>query len=269
MFIDSHGRVFGRFNLVDAAVVLFVIVLVPMSYIAYRVFRVPPPEILSVTPKTLTAEMPRRVRLAGRHFRPYLGAFVAKTGAPYSLDQRLPLDAMQGTFLVITPDEVEIALPPMVGPGTYDIHIYDEALEVASFQAAFTLAALPRVNVEAFVRFVAPPETVAFVKEGDRDRWEQAGASMLTPSELATMGPLRVAKDTVTFMTSHAQMPGVAFDATVRIPARPRPTGGWEYKGDWLRAGETLLFETERYRIYGVIARITELPATSPVPGGK
>ncbi|MBI3402919.1 MAG: hypothetical protein HY048_16005 [Acidobacteria bacterium] len=270
--IDSRGKLLGRLNLVDAAVAAFVIVLVPMSYVAYRVFRIPPPEILSVTPRTLTPETPRRVRLTGKHFRPYLGAFIAKTGEPYSLNGRLPMDAMQGTFLIVTPDEVELALPTAADAGTYDIHLYDEAQEVASFQAAFTLAPLPRVTVEAVVRFVVPPETAPFVKEGDRDRWEQAGASVLTPGELATMGPVRPVKDAVTFITLHAHMPGAAFDATVRIPAKTRGLGGWEYKGEWLRAGETLLFETERYRIYGVIERVSELPAAASAAaagGGK
>jgi hypothetical protein len=243
-----------------------VVVLVPMSYVAYRVFRIPPPEILSVAPSTLVADAPRRVRLTGRHFRPYLSAFTPKTGEPYS--SLTPNANIQATFLVETPAEAELALPQL-GPGTYDVHLYDEAREIAWREAAFTIAPLAQATLDALMRFVVPPETASLVREGDRDRWQQAGNNLLNPSELATMGTPRVVKDAVTFISPHALMPGVAFEAVVHIPATTRALGGWEYKGDWLRAGETLLFETERYRINGVIERITELPATSAVGGGK
>jgi hypothetical protein len=266
MFIDSRGRLFGRINLVDMAVVAFVVALLPMSYVAYRVFRIPPPEILSVSPTTLTAETPRRLKMTGRHFRPYLGAFVAKNGAPFSLNRHLPIDSQQATFLVETPDEVELALPP-IEQGVYDIHLYDEALEVASFPKAFVVAPLPRVTIEALVQFVVPPALVPLVKEGDRDLWEQAGAAF-TPGDAATLGPVRVTGDPVTLLTGRTQTPGTALETTVRIPAKARSLGGWEYKGDVVRAGNALLFETASYRIYGVIERVTESPAASMSPNG-
>jgi hypothetical protein len=266
MLIDSHGRLFGRFNLVDVAAALFVIVLVPMSVVAYRVFRIPPPEILSVTPATLVADAPRRLRLTGRHFRPYLGAFAAKTGEPFS--SRTPVETMQATFLVETPNEVEIALPPL-GPGTYDIHLYDTAREVASRQAAFTIAPLKSATIDALIRFVVPPETASLAQEGDRDRGQQAANNALSPSELATMGAPRALKEAVTFISPRAQMPGVAFEAVVHIPAKTRVLGGWEYKGEWLRAGETFVFETDGYKIFGVIERMTEVSPTATAPGGK
>jgi hypothetical protein len=281
MLIDSRGNLFGRINIVDAAVVAFVAALLPLSYAAYRVFRIPPPEIVGVTPATLTPEMPRRLRLTGHHFRPYLGAFVAKNGAPFSLNRRLPIDSQQATFLIETPNEVEIDLPP-VEPGLYDIRLYDEALEVASHLAAFTVAPVPRVTVEALVRFVVPPALAPVVKEGDRDRWESAG-NVVPPGERATIASVRVTQDQVQFFTARTpsegsrltvpdvalQTPGVAVAATVRIPARARVLGGWEYKGDWLRAGETLLFETDRYRMFGVIERVTEMTDPAQPGGGK
>ncbi|MBI3494349.1 MAG: hypothetical protein HY047_21590 [Acidobacteria bacterium] len=262
--IDARGNVFGRFNLIDVAVAAFLVVLVPMGYVASRVLRSPKPELLEVTPRTLTPEMPRRVRVTGRHFRPYLVAFVAKSSEPFVL--KIPIESQQATFLIDSPTVVELALPP-VEAGTYDIHIFDEAQEVASLQSAFTVAPLPRNTVDALVRFVVPPETAALVKEGDRDRWEQNGSSALTPSELATMGPVHATKDTATFATLHGSSPGVALEANVRIPAKARVLGGWEYKGEWLRSGETLTFETDRYRIFGVIGRLTELPAATSSMG--
>jgi len=266
-FIDERGRVFGRFNLIDVAAVLFVAVLVPMGYLAYRIFRVPPPEITSVAPATLGVDSPRRIKLVGKHFRPYLGAFVARTGEPYSLVNRLP-DTQQAVFLVETPTLVELALPP-VGPGTYDIHLYDEAQEVASRTAAFTIAPPQAANIEALVRFVVPPEVTPLVKEGDRDRWEQNGVSMLNAG--AVMGSVRETKESVTILTGTTGMstngPGTALQATVAIPATRAPVGGWDYKMQRVRAGETLIFETDKYRIVGLILRTTEAGVVTPTGG--
>ena len=46
--IDERGRVFGRWNLIDALVVIGVILLLPVGYGAYRLFRTPTPDIATV-----------------------------------------------------------------------------------------------------------------------------------------------------------------------------------------------------------------------------
>ena len=43
--IDERGRLFGRINLIDLAVIVFVAVLIPLGYGAYLVFRAPAPHI--------------------------------------------------------------------------------------------------------------------------------------------------------------------------------------------------------------------------------
>jgi hypothetical protein len=267
--IDARGRLFGRFNLIDVVAALFVVLLVPMGYVAYRVFRIPPTAITTVTPNTITPGPGRRLKLTGRNFQPYLVAFVSKTGEPYSMLNRLP-ESLQASFLVETPTNVEVGLPPIT-PGTYDIHVYDESREVAYMKEAFIVTDVPRATVDAAVRFIVPPEAVSLVREGDRDRWEENGTSLLAPEERATLGPLRLSKEPVTFSMTHGSTSGSAIDALVHIPAKGRPLGGWNYKGAWVRVGETLIFETDRYLIYGVIQRVTELPAAPSVPaaGGK
>jgi hypothetical protein len=268
-FIDDHGRLFGRFNLVDVVVALAVLLILPLGYAAYRVFRTPSPIITGVTPTRLAIDAPRRVRLSGQHFRPYLGAFVSRTDEPYSVVNRLP-NTQQATFLIQTPTLVELALPP-VGPGTYDIHLYDEAQEVANLTAAFTIAAPQPGTVEALVRFVVPPEMASLVKAGDRDRWEENGVAMLTPSEAAVMESVRVTSESATITTSApptpATAPGTVLQGTVRITAKQLALGGWEYKSSRVRAGETFIFETIHYRISGVILRTTDIAA--PVAGGQ
>jgi hypothetical protein len=257
-WIDTRGRLFGRVNLVDAAVALFVLALIPLGYAAYRIFRIPPPTIAGVTPGTIAIDAPQRLTLTGQHFRPYLIAYVSRTGEPFSLNPRVTPEVQQARFLIDTPTVVEIELP-LVGPGTYDLHLFDEAQEVAFKQAAFTIVGPPPMTVEARVRFVVPPEAAPLVHAGDRDRWVQTTLTGAVPAgEAATISSVAMTKDPVVLRTPHSDGPGVALDATVRIPVTPRALGGWEYRTDWVRAGESLTFETERYRIHGVIQWTTD-----------
>lgn len=265
--IDDRGRLLGRFNLLDLSVTLAIVVLVPMGYVAFRVFRTPSPVITAVTPSALAVDAPRRIRLTGEHFRPYLGAFVSKTDEPYSVVNRLP-NTQQATFLIETPTLVELALPP-VGPGTYDIHLYDEAQEVATRTAAFTIAQPQAAVISALVWFAVPAEMVADIKTGDRDRWEQNGVMMLTPSQSAVMGAVRATGEhTSIALPTPLSMPasamGTVLRATVSIPATQLALGGWEYKTQRVRAGETLIFETTTYRITGVILRAAPETAAAP-----
>ena len=177
--IDDRGNVFGRLNMIDAAVVLLVAIVIPASYIAYRVFRAPPPVIRSVTPATLAADGPRRIRVTGEHFRPYLRAFVSKTGEPFLMSnpQR---DTEQATFLIESPTVVELKLPE-VPPGSYDLYLYDEGQEIAHRVSAFTLlrgadAPVPVPNVphdeaviEIAVRFEADRAVMSQGTVGDKD----------------------------------------------------------------------------------------------------
>lgn len=260
--VDDRGRLFGRFNLLDVGVGLAILVLVPMGYLAFRVFRTPSPVIKTVTPSTLAIDSPRRIRLTGEHFRPYLGAFVARTDEPYSVVNRRP-DTQQATFLIETPTLVELALPP-VSPGTYDIHLYDEAQEVATRTAAFTIGPPQTAVIRALVAFVVPAEMVSAIKEGDRDRWEQNGVMMLTPSQSAVVGAVRATGEPAPLI---APATGTVLRATVSIPATQLALGGWEYKSQRVRAGETLIFETTTYRITGVILRAEPETAATPAAG--
>ena len=47
--IDKDGRVFGRLNLVDAAIIALIALLIPIGYAAYLLFRPERPSIESVT----------------------------------------------------------------------------------------------------------------------------------------------------------------------------------------------------------------------------
>src|SRR5919109_4319074 len=52
--VDDRGRLFGRINLIDAAVGAFVVLLVPLGYSAFLLFRPARPAITSVEHAQIT-----------------------------------------------------------------------------------------------------------------------------------------------------------------------------------------------------------------------
>lgn len=275
--IDDRGRLLGRFNLIDALVLLMVMVVVPISYIAYRAFRTPPPVIASVAPATLPADGLRRVRVEGEHFRPYLRAFVSKTGEPFSMSNPLS-DTLRAVFLIESPSLVELKLPD-VPPGTYDLYLYDEGQEVARRASAFTLergpeAPAPTPNVphdeavlEIAVRFEADKAVIGQLRVGDKDlNQPEVGIPVKTAATVTTVRPLPAAESLLTFrladggrLTASADATRDRVEATVRLGA-VQNHGVWVYPGPQrIRAGETFSFATSAYVISGIITRASVL----------
>lgn len=133
--IDEQGRLFGRVNLIDAVVAAAVLVLAPIAYAAYVLFRPAPIAIVSVEPSRFPQGQQQRVHITGVHLRPYLRAQFA--------------DEQVHSFLIDTPSSAE-AIVPVLPPGTYDLTLYDEADRVAVLKNAVTVLApdkLPPVTV--------------------------------------------------------------------------------------------------------------------------
>jgi hypothetical protein len=155
--VDERGRLFGRFNLIDASVVAVVVLLLPIGYAAYALFRPAPIRITSVTPNRVERGHVTHLRLKGEHFRPYLRAEVGR---------------LQPTsFLIETPTAGEIVLPD-IDPGTYDIALFDEAEEVARLKDAVTIvvgAPPPTISMQLVGTFTNLDEHAAkAVKAGHR-----------------------------------------------------------------------------------------------------
>jgi hypothetical protein len=119
--VDDQGRLFGRVNLVDAGVALFVVVLVPLAYLSWQLFRLPPPVVEHVIPAVVTpGKDATRIQLRGRHLRPYLRAYVGGVG---------------GDYLYEAPGRAEVKLPQL-GPGTYDLVLFDAFAEISRLPKA-------------------------------------------------------------------------------------------------------------------------------------
>jgi len=145
--IDTRGRLFGLINLVDAAVVAFVLVLLPVAYGTYLLFRPAKPQIESVTLATITKEENRiasgavliaKLKIKGSGFNPLLRASIGNTPAL--------------GFVFENPNSADV-LVGQVGADDHDLILFDGIQEVARAAGAFKIPASPP-GVSSFIRGV-------------------------------------------------------------------------------------------------------------------
>ena len=209
-----------RFNVFDAAVIGFVVILIPIAYGTFLLFRTPRPVVTSVDRVEITKEERRvggpnlvaKLKIHGSGLRPMLRA---------SIDDRPAIG-----LVFENPNSADL-LVGATPPGAHDLILYDGTQEVARAPKAVTIepAALPRKAIVR-VRFQAPAEVLALVKPGDTASPTVAGAATVVD----------VGKDS----------------ATLRLTA-DAGEHGWEYHGIDLKPGAELTLETGAYVVKGVI----------------
>ena len=74
--IDDQARVAGRWNVIDAAVVLLIVVMIPVGYGAYVLFRKPDPVVIAIEPRTVPVTAPSLITVTGHNLRAFLRARV-------------------------------------------------------------------------------------------------------------------------------------------------------------------------------------------------
>jgi hypothetical protein len=153
--IDERGRIFGRFNVIDALVVLAVLIMIPAAYAAYLLFRAPQPRLYKVEPTTIVQGSETRLLMWGEHMRPFM---------------RVALNDIQArNFLISSTKGAEADLPDLP-PGTYDVVLYDYAQEVTRLAKAITVVPAnptPNMEVQLIGAFVGLDEAgVAALKPG-------------------------------------------------------------------------------------------------------
>ena len=197
--IDDRGRLFGRINLIDAVVGVFVLLLIPLAYGAVLLFRPPTPVIESVKPAAILASTEATVTLTGRNLRPFLRGTVG---------------GLSAQFLVSSPSSGELRLPGLPA-GTYDITLSDEATPVAKLPRALTVKATDvssAVDLEAVGTFVAvSKEAAASIRVGAK----LAGAEVLAVQQSARTSR-RIRIGPALFMMASLDSPSLT--AIVRIP---------------------------------------------------
>lgn len=127
--LDDRGRVFGKVNLIDAAVVLVILGLIPLGYASWGLFKTPLTKLETASPVQIKAnDAGQRMVLTGVGLRPYLRVFVGP-GAPTK-------------YLFDTTTRAEIVLPALPA-GSYDLTIYDETMELSKLPKVLTVLSTP------------------------------------------------------------------------------------------------------------------------------
>jgi hypothetical protein len=142
--VDAEGRLFGRVNLVDAAVVGFVLFLIPVGYATYLLFRPSRPVIDSVTRVEITREERRvgggalvaaKLKVRGSGFNPLLRA---RIGGVEALG-----------FVFENPNSADVIVGAMPA-GRHDLVLYDGVQEVARAPESVEIVATEAPRVRAF-----------------------------------------------------------------------------------------------------------------------
>lgn len=141
--VDDHGRVFGRINLVDAAAAGLVLLLIPLAYGTYLLFRPSVPRIDSVAPSVISREE-NRIAAGGR-----LTAKFKVTGTGFTPLLRARIGDVEAIgFVFENPNSADILVGP-VPPGAHDLVLMDGAQEVARAAGAISVQPEPTSFVRA------------------------------------------------------------------------------------------------------------------------
>jgi hypothetical protein len=184
--IDDRGRIVGRINLVDIAVVVGVLLLLPAA-------------VGAITPNRLYEGNQVKVEITGRDLRPFM---------------RVSFNEVQGrTFLIGSTTSAQVDLPELKS-GVYDVVLYDYRQEVDRLPKAFTIMPVPfqpTLEVELEGAFVGLND--AQVKEltvgltlpptGGRDAAEILSVGTPVPGRLQ----LRVGDAMLTMPTKEVEVP--------------------------------------------------------------
>lgn len=126
--VDAEGRLFGRWNIIDVVLAVFLVGLVPLAYGAYALFRTPLPRLSGIEPSSLVSGQTMRVKVVGENFRPYM---------------RVSFGTIQGiSFLFGSTREAEVEVAKLA-PGVYDVVLYDFQQERSRLKGALTVLRSP------------------------------------------------------------------------------------------------------------------------------
>jgi hypothetical protein len=230
--IDDRGRLFGRVNVIDAALVLLVVVMIPVGYAAYRLLRTPVPRLEAVTPQPLPYKKgEQRIRITGENFRPFLRVTVG------------PADAK--AFLVEKRDAAEVVFGELP-PGTYDVTLFDYAEELTRLKNGLTIVPPPSLPVQIVGHVIgsaaglatgaklaegtpAPLEVIAAPKPDGRGALLRAtcnngpcaiGGAPVTPGQRIDLHVTGSA-NAIGFVVDELRVDGIWADARVRLFGLP------------------------------------------------
>jgi len=221
--LDDRGRVAGRFNVVDALAAIVILVLIPVAYAAYLLFRTPTPALARVVPATLLEGSKQRVEIDGTNLRPFM---------------RVSFNTIPPKPFLLGSTKYALVDVPDLQPGAYDVVLYDYVQEVARLPKALTIAPIATdVELDVVGAFKSPPDTLATnLRVGDT--FPAGGNAIAEVVEVGVPVPgdlrVRVGDETVRIASSRRELPATlrvkcysvrAADGTVRcmVPASDEP----------------------------------------------
>src|SRR4051812_36616535 len=154
--VDDRGRIGGRVNLIDAVVAFLILILIPVAFGAYLLFRTPQPVLTVVHPNKVHQGPNLQVEVQGENLRPFM---------------RIAFNHLQGRTYMIASTRSALVDLPDVDAGVYDVVLYDHMQEVARLPKALTilpLVPMPVVDMRVAGTFKGlTSDRLQTVKAGD------------------------------------------------------------------------------------------------------
>jgi len=200
--VDENGRIFGKVNLIDLLVVSTLVGLIPLIYGAFLLFRTPDPQLQSVTPSQLILEETGSIRVIGANLRPNLRVRIGTVNTE--------------TFLVESQTAAEILLPEVLSPGTYDVVLFDEGLELDRLVNALTIEATPAMTINYDIQ-------PAYWLTGEPGSLHMTG-ERLQPALLAKFEP----NNNGDSINALAFLFESSTEAEIKVPFLPSVDGGYD-----------------------------------------
>lgn len=200
--IDEQGRLFGRVNLIDAAVALFVLGLIPLAYGTVLLFQPARPRIDSVARVDISNEERRivaggsllaaKLKIKGTGFNPMLRASIG--GSPAL------------AFVFENPNSADVLVGPMP-PGAHDLVLMDGVQEAARAAGAVVIdnPSTRTLHAEGWLTNLTPEMAAGF----------KAGTTF-APHQIVAIGPARPARSRIRMGALEADIP---IDGRVERPA--------------------------------------------------
>jgi len=128
--VDERGRLGGKVNLIDAVVAFLILILIPVAFGAYLLFRTPQPRLTAINPAKVNQGPNLRIEVQGENLRPFM---------------RVSFNDQQAKSFEIQSTRGAMVDLPDIPAGTYDIVLYDHMQEVSRLPKAMTILPLAPV----------------------------------------------------------------------------------------------------------------------------
>ena len=178
-----------RFNPLDSGIAIVLLVLIPLGFALFALFRTPLPRIDAVEPAVVSA--PGELVLRGEHLRPFLYAYVSNRNLGTRIrGQMHEANQPEAPYFARNGREALLKLPALP-PALYDLELFDGGDQVAYAPRAFTIGTMTTDPVAVVVvsgRFIGVDETRAPVLVAGAAIKPDDGAPLL---EVLQVGPDR------------------------------------------------------------------------------